>query len=59
MLGLWSAGREYAVQDLVIFALTSVIGLVIFLIIFWFWGGGGGGSQSKVLTLCSSYVSSL
>lgn len=47
MLGLWSAGREYAVQDLVIFALTSVIGLVIFLIIFWFWGGGGGGSQSK------------
>ena len=43
MLGLWSAGREYAVQDLVIFALTAVVGLVVILIVFWFWG-----SQSPV-----------
>ena len=43
MLGLWSAGREYAVQDLVIFALTAVVGLVVILIVFWFWG-----SQSSV-----------
>ena len=36
MLALWSAGREYAVQDLVIFALTAVVGLVLILIVFWF-----------------------
>ena len=43
MLGLWSAGREYAVQDLVVFALTAVVGLVVILVVFWFWG-----SESKV-----------
>lgn len=37
MLGLWSASREYAVQDLVSFALTAVVGLVIILVVFWFW----------------------
>ena len=42
VLGLWSAGREYAVQDLVIFALTAVVGLVVILVFFWFWGGDSG-----------------
>ena len=37
MLGLWTAGREYAVSDLVIFALTAVVGLVVILVVFWFW----------------------
>ena len=42
MLGLWSAGREYAVQDLVIFALTAVVGLVVILLFFWLCGGDSG-----------------
>lgn len=46
MLGLWTAGREYAVGDLVIFALTAVVGLVVILVIFWFWE-----SPSKVRVL--------
>ena len=49
MLALWSAGREYAVQDLVIFALTAVVGLVVILAIFWFWGG----SDSKACLHCT------
>ena len=46
MLALWSAGREYAVQDLVIFALTAVVGLVVILVVFWF-----KESQSRVSVL--------
>ena len=56
MLDLWSAGREYAVQDLVIFALIAVVGLIVILVVFWFLGG-----ESKVYTIvarlfCIVYV---
>ena len=39
MLGLWSAGGEYAIQA--IFALTAVAGLVVILAMFWFWSPVG------------------
>jgi len=41
MLGLWSAGGEYAIQDLAIFALTAVAGLVVILVMFWLWSPVG------------------
>ena len=44
MLGLWNVGREYAVEDLAIFALVAVVGLVVLLAVFWF----SDSSRSKV-----------